>query len=59
MLIDDARGFLGPLPQHRAADWPSLVDIVELLRSDDSRYITILDDVILAIPNKLRQVVDT
>ena len=59
ILIDDARAFLGPLPQHRASDWPSLLEIIDLLRADADRYITILDDVIIAVPPALREVVDS
>ena len=58
ILIDDARAFLGPLPQHRASDWPSLLDLIDLLRADCDRYITILDDVVIAVPVGLRDVVD-
>ncbi|MDQ3897683.1 MAG: class I SAM-dependent methyltransferase [Actinomycetota bacterium] len=58
VLIDDARAFLAPLPHHRAADWPSLLEIIDLLRGDADRYITILDDVIIAVPMALREVVD-
>lgn len=58
ILIDDARAFLGPLPAHRAGDWPSLVEIVDLLRADCDRYITILDDVVISVPRGLREVVD-
>jgi hypothetical protein len=58
ILIDDARVFLGPLPQLRAGDWPSLVNIIDLLRTDVDRYITILDDVVIAVPANLRPVVD-
>jgi hypothetical protein len=58
ILIDDARVFLGPLPQLRAGDWPSLVDVIDLLRTDADRYITILDDVVIAVPASLRPVVD-
>jgi len=58
ILIDDARGFLGPLPAHRQDDWPTLVDLVDMLRLDRRRYITILDDVIIAVPRDLRPVID-
>lgn len=58
ILIDDARGLLGPLPQHRPHDWPSLMQIIDLLRADCDRYITILDDVVIAVPVELREVVD-
>ena len=57
ILIDDARTFLGPLPQHRSGDWPSLLDLVDLIRGTD-RHVTILDDVIIAVPKALQGVVD-
>lgn len=56
VLIDDARLFLGP--RTRIANWPSLLDIIDLLRLDDDRYITILDDIIMAVPKELRSVID-
>jgi len=62
VLIDDARGFLEPHTTNTSeAYWPSapsLVDIVDLLRLDAHRYITILDDVIMAVPKELRPVID-
>ena len=58
MLIDDARCFLGPLPNMRPGDWPTLPEIVDMLRAGADRYVTILDDVIIAVPPALREVVD-
>lgn len=58
VLIDDARVFLGPLPHYRASDWPSLLQIVDLLRERSDRHMTILDDIIIAVPVALREVVD-
>ncbi|MDQ6617295.1 MAG: hypothetical protein M3083_21755 [Actinomycetota bacterium] len=58
VLIDDARGFLGPFPEQRASDWPSLLEITDLLREGSDRYITILDDVLIAVPMVLRDVID-
>lgn len=58
ILIDDARAFLGPLPGHRSADWPTLLDIVDLVRTGSDRHVTILDDVIICVPSALRTVVD-
>lgn len=59
VLIDDARAFLGPLPHYRASDWPSLLEIIDLLRDRCDRHITVLDDVIIAVPTALKGVVDS
>jgi len=55
ILIDDARAFLGPLLHHRP-DWPTFVEVADALGRD--RHVTILDDVIIAVPKDLRPVVD-
>jgi hypothetical protein len=34
------------------------VNIIDLLRADADRYVTILDDVVIAVPANLRPVVD-
>lgn len=53
ILIDDARGFLAP-PN---AAWPALIDVFDLLR-DHPRYITVFDDMIIAVPSPLRGLVN-
>lgn len=58
VLIDDARAFLGPLPHHRGRDWPSLLELLDALRAGSNRHITILDDVVIAVPMVLRGIVD-
>lgn len=58
ILIDDARAFFGPMPQHRPEDWPTFVEVADLLRAKVDRYVTALDDVIIAVPFELRPVVD-
>lgn len=62
ILIDDARFLLGPvagpLITHRTEDWPTILDVVDALRVNTARYITILDDVIICVPTKLRPIVD-
>lgn len=55
ILIDDARAFLGPMPHHRP-DWPTFVEVLDALGRE--RHVTILDDVIIAVPKDLRPVVD-
>ena len=58
ILIDDAGAFLGPLPNIRRQDWPTLTELVDLLRRGADRYITILDDIVIAVPTRLQPVVD-
>jgi hypothetical protein len=56
ILIDDARAFFGPMLQHRPEDWPTFVEVAAAL--GPARYVTVLDDVIIAVPLDLRPVVD-
>lgn len=56
ILIDDARAFFGPMLQHRPEDWPTFVEVATALGPD--RYVTVLDDVVIAVPATLRPVVD-
>lgn len=59
ILIDDARLFFGPSLSHGAESWPGFSEIFRVL--DDlgaSRYVTVLDDVIISVPDSLRHVVD-
>jgi hypothetical protein len=56
ILIDDARAFFGPMLQHRPQDWPTFVEVASALGPD--RHVTVLDDVIIAVPRDLRPVVD-
>jgi hypothetical protein len=55
ILIDDARAFFGTLLHHRP-DWPTFVDVADALGRD--RYVTVLDDVVIAVPLEVRPVVD-
>lgn len=56
VLIDDARAFFGPMLQHRPEDWPTFVEVATALGPD--RHVTVLDDVVIAVPRALRPVVD-
>lgn len=58
ILIDDARMFLGPNASYPTAEWPTLIDVIDALRSDIARYVTVLDDVIIAVPRNARSIVD-
>jgi len=52
ILIDDARLFLAPPPPpHKPAHWPDIAAVCKALREkDDSRYIVVVEDVIVAVP---------
>jgi hypothetical protein len=59
ILIDDARLFLGPPPPpHRRDDWPTFLEIVDLLRQSYPRFVTVLNDVIVAGPPRVQAVLD-
>ena len=58
ILIDDARAFFGPMLQHNPAEWPTFLDVSDHLRASAERYVTVLDDVIIAVPTALRPTVD-
>jgi len=55
ILIDDARAFFGPLLHHRP-DWPTFMEVANAL--GPGRYVTVLDDVVIAVPKDLRPAVD-
>jgi hypothetical protein len=56
VLIDDARAFFGPMRQHRPEDWPTFLEVADALGRD--RHVTVLDDVVIGVPQRLRPVVD-
>ena len=59
ILIDDARLFLGPPGKpYRREDWPSFIEVVDLLRSRHPRFVTVLEDVIIAGPPDMQPIVD-
>lgn len=61
IFIDDARCFLGPLPEpHRSTDWPAIDDIFALLRElFPKNYCTIQDDVVMCVPPDVKEIIDT
>lgn len=60
ILIDDARLFMGPPPPpHKREAWPTIAQVVDALREIHDRYIAILEDVVVAVPPELQEVVDT
>ena len=59
ILIDDARLFLGPPGEpYRREDWPSFLEVTDLLRARFPRYVTVLEDVIIAGPPDSQWVVE-
>lgn len=55
ILIDDARAFFGRLLHHRP-DWPTFLEVADALGRD--RYVTVLDDVVIAVPAAQRPAVE-
>ncbi len=60
ILIDDARCFLGPLPPpHQANDWPRIDEVFALIKQIfPSHVTTIIDDVIVSVPNNFKETLD-
>jgi hypothetical protein len=55
LLIDDAREFSAP-PDHR---WPTLVEVVDAVRRNrPSHYVTVVHDMVIAVPETARDIVD-
>ena len=51
IFIDDARLFLSSPPQpHRADQWPDITAVLSALNAGESRYIVVIEDVIIAVP---------
>lgn len=60
VFIDDARLFCSPPPRpHSAEDWPSISDVMLKLNKElgDGYYITITEDVIVAVPQSAKNIV--
>ncbi|MEQ9454307.1 MAG: hypothetical protein RLN76_06915 [Phycisphaeraceae bacterium] len=58
ILIEGARLFLSP-PQrpHRIASWPTITQVIDALRTASNPYIVVHDDVIIAVPQKAKNLV--
>jgi hypothetical protein len=55
ILIDDARLFLAPPPRpHDWRDWPDLETVIAALHACGDLWITVRDDVIVAVPSAHR-----
>jgi hypothetical protein len=60
IFIDDARCFLGPLPEpHNAAHWPRIDEIFYKLHGlFPDHFITIQDDVIMSVPPDVAEIIN-
>jgi hypothetical protein len=57
IFIDDARLFTSPpQPPHVVEQWPDIVTILNSLTAHKNRYIVIIEDVIIAVPEYARLV---
>lgn len=60
VLVDDARLFLGPPPPpHKREHWPTLMQVTDRLRREHDRYVTLIEDVIVAVPPNAQDCVDS
>jgi hypothetical protein len=60
LFIDDARLFAAaPPPPHDPAKWPTLLEILDAIRMVmPKHHITLLDDLIIAVPQRAKPLVD-
>ncbi len=59
ILIDDARLFTAPPPPpHSAKQWPNITELLATINSNPGRYIVIVDDVVVSVPESARQLVE-
>jgi hypothetical protein len=60
VLIDDARLFAAaPPPPHDPSQWPTLVEVLDALRrAKNANYVTVLHDIVIAVPARARHLVD-
>ncbi len=59
IFIDDARLFTSPpQPPHRPEQWSDIASIIKAIHADRSdKYIVIIEDVIIAVPNFAKKIV--
>lgn len=58
ILIDDARGFLAPPPPPFDPDaWPTIHAVLDAADPDRSRYVVILNDVIIVAPPAMKTLI--
>ncbi len=60
IFIDDARLFTAPPPPpHDPTQWPTLVEVIDAARAaDDTRHVTLLDDLVISVPARAKPAVD-
>lgn len=60
VFVDDARLFAAlPPPPHKPEDWPGLMEVFDVLRaSRPGHHVTVLHDLIIAVPARARAPVD-
>ncbi len=60
ILIDDARFFFGPPPKgHKIEDWPRFDELIIKIKAlFPNHYCTLHEDVIIACPEKFRNIID-
>ncbi len=59
ILIDDLRCFLGPMPVDTGEEYPPVQEIINYFKEKlPDYYVTFHDDTIVAVPPKLKSVVD-
>jgi hypothetical protein len=60
VFIDDARLFAAsPPPPHKPEDWPSLMEVFDLLReARPGHHVTVLHDLVIGVPARARGPVD-
>jgi len=54
VLVDDARYFIPPPPQHDAPQWPSLAQVVSPLNTGEDRFVALFVDVLVSLPPAAR-----
>ena len=59
VLVDDVRLFAASLgPPRFPFAWPTLMEVLDRLRANGDRYVTIIDDVIIAVPPDARSLLE-
>lgn len=61
MIVDDARLFTAaPPPPHNPAQWPTIVEIFDAIRSQRPDHsVTLLADQVIAVPRRAKPVIDS
>jgi len=60
LVIDDARLFTSaPPPPHDPAQWPTITEVFDAIRSERPGHsVTLIDDQVLAVPRRAKPVID-